>query len=314
MNKVFVTGASGFIGQSVCRALASLKYSVCGAIRHKNSLSNVIDIDYAVTGDITSKVNWKDLLAGYNCVIHCAGKAHITNNSENNSLETYRLINLESTKFLADQCNAAGVKRLIFLSSIGVLGADTNNRKPFLYSDNPNPIDNYAISKYEAEKALFQISRNTGLEIVIIRAPLVYGSDAPGNLSRLIKLISYGVPLPFGAINNKRSFIGIDNLVDALVRCIDHPEVAGKIFLVSDDEDLSTPELIKRMRVAMQRSLNLFPVPILFLKFFSSLMGFQKEMNKLTDSLQVDISYTKKILNWSPVLTVQEGITKMIRE
>jgi len=314
MNKVFVTGASGFIGQSVCRTLSSLKYSVCGAIRHKNSTSSIIDIDYSVIGDITSKVNWKDLLVGYNCVIHCAGMAHIINNSENNSLETYRLINLESTKFLAEQCNAAGVKRLIFLSSIGVLGTDTNNRKPFLYSDKPNPIDNYAISKFEAEKALFQISRKTGLEIVVIRAPLVYGFNAPGNLSRLIKLISYGIPLPFGALNNKRSFIGIDNLVDALVCCIDHPEAPGKIFLVSDGEDLSTTELIKNIRVAMRSSSNLFPVPISFLKFVSNIMGFQKEMNKLTDSLQVDIGYTKKLLNWSPALTIQEGIRKMIRE
>ena len=312
MSKVFVTGASGFIGQSICKFLATSKHIVCGAVRDKISIPNTSTIKYLNIGDITLQKNWKNILAGYDCVIHCASRAHVINEIKINSLETYRLINLKSTVELAKQCSIAGVKRMIFLSSIGVLGSNTNNRKPFLYSDKPNPTDNYALSKYEAEQELSKISKETGLEIVVIRPPLVYGPFAPGNLKRLIKIISYGIPLPFSLINNKKSLVGIDNLINLITLCIEHPSAAGKTFLVSDGEDISTPDLISYITSNMGRSARLFSLPIPLLKLSSQIIGRQREIDRLIGSLQVDINYTRKLLNWAPPVSVKEGIRRMI--
>jgi len=313
VSKIFVTGASGFIGQSICKHLINSKYTVCGGVRDKTSIPNTSMIKYLNVGDIALQKNWKNILAGYDCVIHCAGRAHVINEIKINSLETYRLINLKSTAELAKQCSIAGVKRMIFLSSIGVLGSNTNNRKPFLYSDKPNPTENYALSKYEAEQELFKISKETGLEIVVIRPPLVYGPFAPGNLKRLIRIISYGIPLPFGLINNKKSLIGIDNLIDFITLCIEHPSAVGKTFLVSDNEDISTPDLISSIAYNMGRSTRLFPLPIALLKLSSQIIGRQSEINRLIGSLQVDTNYTRKLLNWTPPLSFKEGIRRMIK-
>ena len=248
------------------------------------------------------------------CVIHCAGRAHKVYENEYSSLEKYRLINFETTKKIAIQCAMVGVKRLIFLSSVGVLGNNTNNRKPFLYSDEPNPMEDYAISKLEAERSLLEISNNTGLEIVVIRSPIVYGPSAPGNLNRLIKLIKTRLPLPFSLINNQRSLIGVENLIDIIIRCINHPDAKGKSFLVSDGEDLSTPELIKLIASSMGIKAHLFPVPLYLLKFIGSLFGKRKEINRFVGSLRVDDSYTKEILNWTPPISVEEGIRRMVKD
>ena len=191
------------------------------------------------------------------------------------------------------------------------MGIKTDNQSPFLHTDKPNPIENYAISKFEAEQALLKISKNTGLETVIIRLPLVYGPSVPGNFLRLIKLIKLGIPLPFDNLNNKRSLIGIDNLIDFFVCCLEHPDAAGKIFLVSDGEDLSTTDLLKYMASSMKVTLHLVQLPISLLKFLGTIVGKKKEIDRLLSSLQVDIGYTKEILNWTPPLSVKEGLKRM---
>jgi nucleoside-diphosphate-sugar epimerase len=221
---------------------------------------------------------------------------------------------VDGSKKLAEQAAKIGVRRLIFLSSIGVNGLSTNNLNFFSNMDMPMPIGNYAFSKYEAEKELMKIAKKTKLEVVIIRPPLVYGKLAPGNIKRIIKIINLGIPLPFGKIKNSRSFIGIDNLIDLLIRCIDHPEASGKIFLASDGEDLSTPELIKLIASSMGRKANLFPFPIFMLKLLGSVFGRREEVNRLIGSLRIDNSYTKETLNWIPPINVEEGIKRMVQE
>jgi len=314
MKKILVTGASGFIGASLCKALLKSNKSVCGIVRSLSSSSINSEIEYVSVGDISPKTNWNDILVGTDCVIHCAGRAHITNETKADTLEFYRTINSKSTKQLAEQAAKVGVRRIIFLSSIGVHGLETNNRNPFLYSDQPNPIENYAISKYEAEQLLLQISSNTGLEVVIVRSPLVYGQSAPGNLNRLIKLMDLGLPLPFGGIKNKRSFIGIDNLVNLLIHCIDHQDANGKTFLASDGEDLSTPDLLNYIASSMGRTARLFSIPLFLLKFLGYIFGKQKEINRLIGSLRVDNNYTRETLSWTPPLSVKEGIRRMVQD
>ena len=313
MKKICVTGANGFIGKFLCKNLINSNKSVRGLVRSLNKFNHNPRIEYMSIGDIAVKKNWKNELTGYDCIIHCAGKAHGDYQKRKNSFNNYDKINHISTKKLAEQCALFGVKRFIFLSTIGVLGDNTNNRGPFLHTDKPNPKNEYAISKYKAENALLKISKKTGLEIVIIRLPLVYGEHAPGNFKRLLKLIKSRVPMPFGYIKNKRSLIGVDNLIDVLMHCINCPEAAGKTFLVSDSDDLSVSSLINHIEKILGLSSRLYGIPIFVLKFIGYIFGKQDEVSKLTNSLQIDISYTKKILNWSPKVSTQEGLKRILK-
>jgi len=313
MKKICVTGANGFIGKSLCKRLINSNISIRGLVRNLNKFNYNPKIEYMSIGDIALKKNWKNELSGYDCVIHCAGKAHGDYQKRKNSFINYDMVNHVSTKKLAEQCVLFGVKRFVFLSTIGVLGDNTNNRGPFLYSDKPNPKNEYAISKYEAEKALLKISKKTGLEIVIIRLPLVYGPHSIGNFKRLLKLIKSRIPMPFGSIKNKRSLIGIDNLTDALVHCINCKDATGKTLLVSDNEDLSVSDLITYIEKILGLPTRLFRFPIFVLKFFGHIFRKQNDVNKLTNTLQIDIKYTKKILNWRPQVSVQEGIRRAIK-
>ena len=313
MKKILVTGSSGFIGNNLCQRLTKLNRDVVGTFRNREIYSNNKFKKISV-GNIDKDIDWGNALKDIDCIIHCAGKANAMN--KKSELDIFRLINVEGTKILAEQGVKAGVKRFIFLSSVKVNGESfhsTKNHKLYNNRDRPNPKDPYAISKFEAEKVLSEISNKMGLEVVILRLPLVYGFGAKGNLYRLMKLINYNVPLPFSLIKNKRSLIGIDNLVDVLIRCIDNPDAKGKIFLASDGEDLSTPELIELIALSMEKKANLFPVPISLLKFLSSIFGKREEINRLVGSLRIDNSYTKEILNWTPPISVEEGIRKMVQ-
>ncbi|TYP65461.1 NAD-dependent epimerase/dehydratase family protein [Stutzerimonas stutzeri] len=202
----------------------------------------------------------------------------------------------------------AGVKRFVFFSSIGVNG--NNNTRPYTYCDLANPAEPYALSKWEAEQGLWQIQQETGMEVVIIRPPLVYGPHAPGNFGSLVRWIEKGVPLPLGAIHNKRSLVGIDNLIDLIIRCIDHPAAANQVFLASDGEDLSTTELLRNVGEAMGKPARLIPVPAGMLQFGATLLGKKAMAQRLLGSLQVDISKTCELLDWKPPYTVQEGLRR----
>jgi nucleoside-diphosphate-sugar epimerase len=324
MKKIFVTGASGFIGKSLCQTLVKSNKFVRGAVRSKNFSSEHINLDYISMGDINLNTNWREILTDFNCIIHCAGRAHVMKERDINVLEAYRSLNVHSTRRLAEQAAAAGVKRFIYLSSVKVNGEATGQslhtssstgpkKNIFTYDDIPAPEDSYGISKWEAEKVLLEVSARTGLNVIIIRSPLVYGKGVKGNLARLLKLIRTGIPLPFSLVKNQRSMIGLDNLVDVIIRCIDHPSAVGKTFLVSDGIDLSTPNLLNHIAFAMGHSVRLFPIPVYFLQITARIFGKQRELDRLIGSLRIDSSYTQKILDWKPPVSIAEGIKRMVQ-
>ena len=312
---VTVTGATGLVGKSLACELASRTLNVCAVVRAVRPASvppasKVINI---AVGDINSYTDWSAALIGVDCVVHCAARAHVMHETAGEALAAYRAVNVDGSRRLAEQAAAAGVRRLVYLSSIKVNGEQTALGAPFLFSDAPGPKDAYGISKWEAEQALWEVSAKTGLEVVVARPPLVYGSGVKGNLARLLKLVHLGLPLPLGALQNKRSLIGLDNLVDLLIRCVDHPEAAGQTFLVSDGEDLSTPDLIRHMAAAMNRSPRLFPVSVLLLRLAGRALGKRAEIDRLVESLQIDSSHTRRVLGWTPAVSVQEGIRRMVQ-
>jgi nucleoside-diphosphate-sugar epimerase len=313
MRKLLITGGNGFIGKAICENLKSLNYLVKITSRKNIKINDNRITSYNI-GEIDKQTKWINVLDDIDCVIHCAAKTHFVNNIKKSSLFSYKKVNIEGTVNLAEKAAACGVKRFIFLSSIKVNGEKTLKSRIFKHNDIPKPEDAYGISKWEAEKALWKISKKTGLEIVIIRAPLVYGSGVKGNLNRLINLVKLGIPLPFSQINNRRSLIGIDNLVDIIIQCIDNPKVVGKTFLVSDGKDLSTPELINLIALSMGKKANLFPLPIFILKFLGLIFGRREEISRLIGSLKIDNSHLKKVLNWAPLVSAEDGIKKMIQK
>ena len=310
---ILVTGSSGFVGQSLCRKLADFNRAVCGTARAQSSISCADETRFFVVGEINASTDWSSALVGAECVIHCAARAHVMHETEADALAAYRSVNVDGSKRLAEQAAVAGVRRLVFLSSIGVLGIHTNGRGPFSFSDAPNPVEDYAISKWEAEQALWEVAASTGLEVVVVRPPLVYGPGAKGNLARLLKLVRSGVPLPLGAVQNSRSLIGLDNLVDLLIRCVDHAAAAGQTLLVSDGEDVSTPDLLRHMAAALGRSARLLPVPVPLLRLAGRVLGKQAEIDRLVGSLQIDSRHTRELLDWTPPVSVAEGIRRMVQ-
>lgn len=312
MPKLLVTGGSGFIGKAVCENLKKNNYTI-NITSRRDIVTNLRGVKIYNINEIDENTNWFQALNAVSCVIHCAAKTHVINNNKQNSLSSFRKVNVEGTLNLAKQAVACGVKRFIFISSIKVNGERTKKSSMFRYNDIPKPQDSYGISKWEAEKGLWKISKETGLEVVIIRAPLVYGPAVKGNLRRLIKLIQSRAPLPFSLIKNQRSLIGIDNLVDVIIRCIDDNRASGNTFLVSDEKNLSTIDLIRQIASSMGLSVRLFPLPLSLLKFFGFLLGRKAEINRLIGSLQIDNNYTKQTLNWKPTISVEEGIKRMVQ-
>jgi nucleoside-diphosphate-sugar epimerase len=314
---IAVTGANGFIGRALCRHLLSQGYAVRGVVRESTAAflpGAGKALEVMAVAAIDSTTEWADVLAGADCVIHCAARAHVLTETSEAPLAAYRAVNVAGTLQLATVASAIGVRRLIFLSSIGVLGVDTNGRPAFSCADKAAPVEDYAVSKWEAEQALAAVSTETGLEVVTVRSPLVYGPDAKGNIARLLGLVRRGIPLPLAAVSNRRSLVGLDNLVDMLVCCIDHPRAASQTFLISDDEDLSTPELLRRMAAALGRPARLFPIPTSWLRLTARVLGRRGEIDRLVGSLLVDSSATREILNWTPPVSVDEGLRRMVTQ
>lgn len=309
---IAITGASGFVGQALCPELLARDHVVRAAVRSQGVVvsGSVSTFESIVVGQIDAKTDWSDLLAGVDCVIHCAARAHVMYETETDALAAYRVVNVEGTRRLAEQSAASGVRRLVYLSSIKVNGEGTIGSRRFTHDDEPMPEDPYGISKWEAEQALHEVAARTGLEVVIIRPPLVYGPGVKGNFLSMLGWLKRGVPLPLGSIHNKRSLVGIDNLVDLIITCIDHPAAANQTLLVSDEEDLSTTELLQRMSLALGKPVRLISVPAQLLQFGAQMFGKKDVAQRLLGNLQIDISKTKEILGWTPPISVEEGLRK----
>jgi nucleoside-diphosphate-sugar epimerase len=310
MKNILVTGSNGFIGMNICKNLIKPNYFVRGVLRNLDTGLINSNIKYISVGSIDAETKWYNSLEGVDCVIHCAGISYYKKKVK---LSIYNSINLEGTKNLAEQAVKAGVRRLIFLSSAGVNGEQTFGSTFFKHNDIPQPKNIYTISKWNAEKALLKISKQTGLEVVIIRPPLVYGEYVKKNFFRLLDIIYKQTPLPFASINNLRSMVAVDTLVDLIICCIDHPKASGKTFLVSDGEDVSTADLIRKLSKFMNKSPRVFSVPKPIIQFIASLVGKSFEVKKLIQSFQVDNSYTREILGWSPVLSLDVSLEKTVR-
>ena len=281
MNSVVaVTGASGFVGAALCGELHARGFAVRGTVRSLHSSFSASGVEPVEVANLDAATDWSSALVGVDCVIHCAARAHVMHETEADALAAYRSVNVDGSRRLAEQAAVAGVRRLVYLSSIKVNGEQTALGAPLLFSDAPAPEDPYGVSKWEAEQALWVAAANTGMEVVVVRSPLVYGPGAKGNLVRLLKLVRSGVPLPVGAMQNQRSLVGLDNLVDLLIRCVDHPAAAGQTFLVSDGQDLSTPELIRSMASAMDKSPRLIPVPVPLLCLAGRMTGKAAEVDR----------------------------------
>ena len=306
--KVLVTGASGFVGTALCENLIARGLTTTGIVRQmpENPLPGV---DYQIVSGFSKSKFWKEILVGVDVVVHCAARAHIMRDSERDPLAAYREVNVEGTRSLAEQAVSYGVKRFIYISSIKVNGEGTNEH-PYKADDIPAPEDSYGISKWEAEQVLQKIGCTSNLEIVIIRPPLVYGPEVRVNFLKLMKLVKSGLPLPFGAIHNNRSFVAVDNLVDLILICLHHPAATNQTFLVSDGDDLSTTEVLRRMAKAFGISSRLIPVPVFLLRTVAFLLGKTDLTQRLCGSLQIDISRAKQLLGWTPKVSVDEALLK----
>ena len=310
--KILLTGATGFIGKALVTELIRQNFIISVAVRQKDSLFPN-EVKQFVVGDFERNPDFSASLVEIDCVIHLAGKAHVIDKAKVSVLKGFHKINTELTLNLAKQAAMAGVNRFIFLSSIRVNG--NKSTKPFLEDDAPNPQESYAISKHEAEQGLFKLAERTDLEVVIIRPPLVYGVNAPGNFGRLLHWVNakYPIPLPFGSINNSRSLVALDNLVDFIILCISHKKAANEVFLISDREDLSTTQLLRKIANTFDKKVFLLSAPVGLMIFMAGLLGRKADATRLFSSLQVDSSKAKEMLNWSPKITMDEQLLKIAK-
>lgn len=309
--RLLITGASGFVGLALCNTLRQpglAAHSVVPAVRVAHGLPGE-----KVIGEINGRTDWRAAVTGMDAVVHLAARVHVMRDAAADPLAAYRAVNVEGTLHLARQAAAAGVRRFVFVSSIKVNGEERTTA--YTEADTPAPEDAYALSKWEAEQGLRQIAAATGLEVVILRPPLVYGPGVGANFLALLRAVARGMPLPLGAINNQRSLIYVGNLADAIVRCLEHPAAAGKTFLVSDAETVSTTELIRRMAAALGRPARLLPMPPSLLHAAARLAKkFPKGRTapalarRLLDSLAIDSRAIRRDLDWSPPFTLNEGL------
>ena len=311
MTNILITGANGFVGSALLLKLAALETGVIRIAVRKSTriFPNHVEIFEGL--ELSNSTDWAGALKNIDVVVHCAARAHLLKDNAIDPLAEFRKVNTVGTLNFAQQAALAGVKRFIFISSLGVNGAETFS-KPFLADDVPQPHSPYAQSKFEAESGLINLSHTTKMSVVIVRPPLVYGPNAPGNFGVLMRVVNKRIPLPFGRVTNKRSFVFLDNLIDLLSVCINHPNAANQIFLVSDDEDLSTTQLLKKMGNVFNKRAMLLPVPVGLLNTVAKLAGKTKVAKQLLGSLQVDIQKTKSLLGWSPPISVDEGLRKTV--
>ena len=314
-SHVLVTGATGLVGSAVLQALHSRTGSAArGAVRNgvEATVGSAGPI-WTPVGDIGPACDWSQALADMRHVIHTAARVHIMRDAATDPLAEFRKVNVGGTVSLARQSAAAGVRRFILLSSIKVNGEQTEPGHAFASDDEPNPQDAYAISKHEAEVGLRAIAADTGMEVVIIRPPLVYGPGVKANFVALLRAVARGVPLPLGSIHNLRSLIALPNLVDFILTCLTHPAAANQTFVVCDGEDLSTPDLVRRMARAMDRPARLLPVPPSMLIAGAALVGKRAAAERLCGNLQIDNRKARDLLGWTPPIDVDEGLCRTVQ-
>lgn len=305
---VLVTGAGGFVGRALCAQLAAGGFRVRGTVRGREPVRDITGITSVATGPLEKFTGWASLLDDTEVVVHLASAAHGAVKGAGNSISELRKINVDVTHDLADAACGAGVRRLVYISSVKVNGE--GREEPYTEQDDPAPEDAYGMTKHEAERALVKIGREAGLEVVILRPPLVYGPGVKANFLKLLKLVDRGIPLPLANVKNRRSFIFIENLVDAVIACVENPKAAGRTYLVSDGEDVSTAGLIRRMADALGRPARLFPLPGRILRLAGGLTGQQESVKRLLGSLTVSTDRIKEELGWSPPCAMTDGLKK----
>ncbi|MEL4254253.1 SDR family oxidoreductase [Shewanella xiamenensis] len=303
-RKILITGYSGFVGSALLPHLSKSSLVLIG----RQDVASSYKYDNFYLKKLNSSEQFGDCLDGVSVIVHCAARVHIMNDKDKDPNLAFKEVNTLGTLNLARQAAAAGVKRFIFISSIKVNGESTSVYTPFRFNDDCHPQDPYGVSKSEAEIELKKLTAETDMEVVIIRPTLVYGPGVKANFASLMNLVSKGIPLPFGCITqNKRSLVSVTNLVDLIITCIDHPKAANQVFLVSDDHDVSTAEMVHEMAKALDKPSIQLPIPIWCYKLAGKLFNKSDVVDRLTGSLQVDISHTKETLGWKPPQTLQEG-------
>jgi nucleoside-diphosphate-sugar epimerase len=305
-----VTGAEGFVGRELVLAMGQSKLPVLAVVR-ANHRRVPVSVETFRIGDLRQTPAWSNALVGVDTVVHLAGRAHVTAERAPNPIEAFRAINVGPTLELFQSCQSAGVRRFIFVSSIGVNGIKTVG-KPFDVGDEPNPTEPYAVSKWEAERGLLALNANKGTDLVIIRPSLIYGPGAKGNFLRLLRLVHSGLPLPFGAVTGARSILSLASFCDLLVRCVRHPDAAGQVFLAADAEPVTTRDIVVAMSDFMGRRPLLIAIPPFYLNMFGRLLGFGAEISRLSSSLEVDSSAASRILGWNPVSNFQYDMKRMV--
>lgn len=314
MARILVTGANGFVGQALCERLVADGNSVIASLRSPESASSLPEgITAVFIKSLAAETDWSDSLAEVEIVVHLAARVHVMHESAADPLAEFRRINVEGTRTLAQSALACGVKRFVFLSTIGVSGNTTPPAKPFSEQSPRAPHNDYSRSKLEAEEALRSITSGSPMEFVILRAPLVYGPANPGNALRLFQAVHQRRLLPLAAVHNRRSLIHVGNLVDAITLCCFHPRAAGETYLLSDGEDASTPELIRRIASAFGIPARLFPIPPALMSFGATLLGKRAEVDRLLGSLTVDSSRIARDLSWQPPFTMEQGLAATAR-
>lgn len=313
---VLLTGSSGFVGGEVLKELQKrndIKIQPVFRIEPSQAVMKEMGhcIRPVIIPSITDNTNWSAHLNSVDVVVHAAARVHFMQENAPNVLDQYRAVNVKGTMNLARQAAESGVRRFIFISTVKVGGEETSNNNSFLPIQTLAPLEPYALSKWEAEQELIELSNKTAMEVVIIRPVLVYGPGVKANFLSMVKWVNSGVPLPLGAISNKRSLVSLGNLVDFIIICLHHPAAANEIFLVSDGEDLSTTELLKRVAKALGVPSRLLPVPAGLLKFVAYILGKKHIAQRLCGSLQVDISKNKELLGWQPPLSIDDALQQM---
>lgn len=308
-TNVLVTGATGFVGRGLCALLQQRGLEVHAVVR--DVVRTVATSHLVCVPKMDATTDWMQALQGVEVVVHLAARVHVMQDGAVDPLTEYRKVNLDATLELARQAVAAGVKRFVFVSSVKVNGEQTTAGKPFCAENTPAPQDPYGVSKMEAEAGLRAMAQETGLEVVIIRPPLVYGPGVKANFAAMVRLLQLGVPLPLGAIHNQRSLVALDNLVDLITTCLQHPGAANQTFMVSDGEDVSTSELLRRVAAALGKPARLLPVPQGWLELGAAALGKRAVAQRLFSSLQVDISATRHVLGWTPPVSLEQGLKQV---